>query len=122
MKNVILALVLVPALAGCGELDFTGIGDGLAAAASLRVTNRSLPDGAENVAYRQTLTATGGDGSYVWSVTVGSLPTGLSLNTSTGLISGTPTEVGTFDFTVEVGSGGATTPKALSITVNATAP
>ncbi|GAG47916.1 unnamed protein product, partial [marine sediment metagenome] len=45
----------------------------------LAVTTASLPSGVAGTAYSETLTATGGDGSYTWSVTIGSLPTGLSL-------------------------------------------
>lgn len=55
--------------------------------------------------YSYTIPASGGDESaaYSWSVTSGSLPPGLSLGASTGIIAGTPTEGGsTYDFTVEV--------------------
>lgn len=51
------------------------------------------------VVFSQTLTATG----YVpitWSVTAGTLPTGITLNPSTGELSGTPTGSGPYDFTV----------------------
>ena len=88
--------------------------------ARLAVTTTSLSSGVPTVAYSETLTATGGDGNYTWSVTVGSLPTGLSLNTSTGAISGTPTVAETQNFAVEIASGdGQTAQQALSITVNA---
>lgn len=50
-----------------------------------------LPSGTVGVAYSFTLTATGGVLPYTYSITSGSLPVGLSLNGSTGLISGTPT-------------------------------
>ncbi len=50
-----------------------------------------LPDGALTNAYKYTLLATGGVGSYTWSITSGSLQAGLSLNASTGAITGTPT-------------------------------
>ena len=85
---------------------------------TLAVTTTSLPNAAETVAYSETLAATGGDGSYTWSLTVGSLPADLSLNTLTGEISGTPTVIETDDFTVEVISGdGQTATQALTITV-----
>ena len=88
--------------------------------ATLVATTPSLPNAAPTVAYSETLTATGGDGSYTWSLTVGSLPTGLSLNTSTGDITGTPTGSST-TFTVQVASGdGQTATQQLSISVNAT--
>ncbi len=44
-----------------------------------------------NTAYSQTFTATGGTPSYTWALTSGTLPAGLALNTTTGVISGTPT-------------------------------
>ena len=87
----------------------------------LSVTTTSLPNGTPTVAYSETLIATGGDGAYTWSIPIGSLPTGLSLNTSTGGISGTPTQVETQTFTIEVMSGdGQTDSQQLTITVATT--
>ncbi|MEQ7800927.1 putative Ig domain-containing protein [Pedobacter sp. ASV1-7] len=51
-------------------------------------------------AYSQTITASGGITPYTYSVTGGSLPAGLTINNTTGIISGTPTAGGTFNFTV----------------------
>jgi len=82
------------------------------------ITTESLPDGTFVVPYSQTLQATGGTGSYTWSITSGNLPSGLSLNSSTGVISGKPTGIGTFNFTVQATSGGQTAPKSLSIKIN----
>ena len=58
--------------------------------------------------YTGPLSVTGGDGDYAFSLVVGALPAGLTLNSSTGLISGTPTAAGTYYFTIRVvdGSGG----------------
>jgi Putative Ig domain len=61
------------------------------APATLAITTTSLPSGQINVAYSTTLAATGGTTPYTWSLTSGTLPAGLSLNTATGVISGTPT-------------------------------
>ena len=61
------------------------------APATLTITTASLSTGVVNVSYSQTLAATGGTGAYTWQLTSGTLPAGLSLNASTGLISGTPT-------------------------------
>ena len=61
------------------------------APATLTITTVSLSTGVVNVSYSQTLAATGGTGAYTWQLTAGTLPAGLSLNASTGLISGTPT-------------------------------
>jgi len=52
--------------------------------------------------YSSTLTATGGSGSYTYSIASGSLPTGLTLNTATGAITGKPTTAGTYSFTTQV--------------------
>jgi Leucine-rich repeat (LRR) protein len=85
---------------------------------TLVITTTSLPKATQNVPYSDTLAASGGDSIYSWSVTVGLLPTGLSLNTSTGVISGTPSVVGSNTFTVQVASGdGQTYTQQLSITV-----
>jgi alpha-tubulin suppressor-like RCC1 family protein len=68
------------------------------------VTTTSLPRGYVGIAYSQ-IAATGGTGPYNWSVASGSLPAGLTLNESTGVITGTPTTVGTSTFTVQVQDG-----------------
>ncbi len=57
-----------------------------------------LPNGDLINAYSTTLVATGGTITY--SLVSGSLPTGLTLNSSTGVISGTPTSINTFNFTI----------------------
>ena len=85
------------------------------------VTTSSLPNGVVGAPYPSTqLTASGGATPYTWSVTAGSLPTGLAPLSSTGVISGTPSATGTFQFTVQVkDSVGNTNTAALAITVNA---
>jgi YVTN family beta-propeller protein len=69
---------------------------------ALMITTSSVGDGAVNQGYTETLQATGGDPPYSWAVTSGSLPTGLSLGASTGVISGTPTTPGTSTFQVTI--------------------
>lgn len=73
---------------------------------TLSITTSSLPEGAVNSSYSQTVSASGGSGSYTWSITSGSLPPGLSSSVSGSdlLISGIPEAEGTYDFTVEVSS------------------
>jgi hypothetical protein len=61
-----------------------------------------LPPGALNAGYSATLTARGGHAPYTWSITQGALPQGLTLNGTTGVISGTLTASGTATFTVQV--------------------
>jgi hypothetical protein len=63
------------------------------------VTTASLAGGTDGVAYSETLAKTGQPGG-TWSISSGSLPSGLTLNASTGEISGTPDTVETANFTV----------------------
>ncbi|MGH9629118.1 MAG: DUF4082 domain-containing protein, partial [Bryobacteraceae bacterium] len=87
----------------------------------LSITTASLPGGTVGVAYSATLTASGGTPPYTWSISTGSLPSGLTLN-ATGSITGAPTVAGTFTFTVQVmdaATPAATASKSLSITVGA---
>jgi hypothetical protein len=84
------------------------------------ITTASLPNARRNKNYSRTLTAAGGTTPYAWSIAAGSLPPGLKLTASTGVISGKATTLGTFAFTVRVTdsqSTAATATRALSITV-----
>jgi len=85
---------------------------------TLAVTTTALPNGSQGAVYTETLAATGGDGTYTWSVTDGALPPGLSLVASTGVISGTPSAAGSDTLTVRVTSGdGQTAARQVAITV-----
>ena len=83
------------------------------------ISTSSLPAGEVGIAYSQTLAASGGTLPYVWSLAAGStLPPGLTLNGTSGLISGTPTAAGTYPVTVQLSDAFlATASRALSITV-----
>jgi uncharacterized repeat protein (TIGR01451 family) len=73
------------------------------------VSPASLPNGTQGTAYSQTVSATPAGGSYSFAVTSGTLPAGLSLNPSTGVLSGAPTANGTFNFRITAtGFGGCT--------------
>ena len=61
------------------------------------------------VAYGSQITASGGTTPYVFSVSAGALPTGLTLNSSTGAITGTPTQFGNITFTITVTDAAAAT-------------
>lgn len=71
------------------------------------------------VAYNSTaVTATGGKPSLSWSLAGGTLPPGLSLNGTTGALTGTPTTAGTYSFTVRVtDANGRTATSAQSVQV-----
>ncbi|MDB6076197.1 MAG: putative Ig protein, partial [Verrucomicrobiaceae bacterium] len=73
---------------------------------TITVNPASLPPGTQNVAYDQTVAASGGTAPYVFSVSAGTLPTGLTLNASTGRISGTPTVVQSVGFTIQAADAG----------------
>src|ERR1019366_4349861 len=78
--------------------------------------------GTVGVAYSSALVATGGVPPYTFSITSGSLPPGLTLNPSTGAITGTPTTYGTFNFTAQVvdsrGNAAGTTTANCSIVIS----
>lgn len=60
----------------------------------------SLPSGTSGTPYGQVISASGGMASYSFAVTSGALPSGLTLDPLTGLLSGTPATAGTFGFTI----------------------
>jgi hypothetical protein len=92
--------------------------------ATLVVTTSSLPGGTLGTAYSQGLSATGGVPPYRWSISTGSLPSGLTLNASTGLISGTIGGVQTANsFTVMVSDSQAAAKTAqASLSIGAVSP
>src|SRR5271157_6612525 len=67
----------------------------------LVISTAALPASVINVPYSATLTSTGGVGPFTWAINAGTLPPGLSISTG-GVISGTPTALGTSSFKVQV--------------------
>lgn len=102
-----------------GEQSFTLT---IAAAPTLSITTTTLPDGTVGNAYDSSVVATSTDSAdtLTWTLAGGSLPTGLSLNTATGAITGTTTTGGDYAFTIGVigaNAYSATTTQSLSIHV-----
>ena len=91
------------------------------AAAAPTVTTDTLPNGKVGEAYSHTLTADGTT-PITWSVSGSALPEGLTLNETTGEISGTPTAEGTAKFTVKAENSAGSDTKELSITITKDAP
>jgi hypothetical protein len=69
-------------------------------AQNLTITTTGLPGGTVGTPYSSAVMGAGGMTPYSWSIVAGSLPGGLSLNSSTGAITGTPSVAGTAPFTV----------------------
>ena len=89
------------------------------APAPLMITTATLPNGEFGMAYSATLAATGGKPPYTWSLTAGTLPAVLSLDASTGAISGTPSQkVTSAPLTFKVTD--STSPTALTQSANLT--
>ena len=91
--------------------------------ATCTITTSSLPGGVVGAAYSQSIATANSCPSPSWSISAGSLPAGLTMNASTGTISGTPTgAAGASNFTVLVTTGNGNSSAPLSINVQAAAP
>lgn len=108
----LVAFLLAVGLAGCGG----GYSPPPTAPTPPTISTQALLDGTVGVAYSATLTATGGSSPYTWSLASGTLPPGLSLNSTTGAFTGTPTTPGTYVFTLKV-TDAASQSATLSFTV-----
>lgn len=86
---------------------------------SVLLSSSYLRGGYPSVAYSQQIKpATGGGGSFTYSITAGSLPSGLSINASNGTISGTPTVPGVYFFEVTATSGPETANARYALTIS----
>ena len=88
------------------------------------ISGTTLPSGQVGSPYSAALSASSGTPPYTnWVVSSGSLPGGLTLGTSTGVISGIPNNVGTFNFSVTVkdSAGATSTAQSFSIATSAAA-
>ena len=91
-----------------------------AAAAPTQINTSTLPNAARVRYYYQTLAASGGSGSYVWSVSSGSLPAGLVLDPASGIIRGRPRIKGSYTFTLTVQdsqNAGATASQSFTVNI-----
>ncbi len=108
-------------LTGCGSIQKASTPP--VQPGKLTISTTSLPSGTVGVAYSGAITATGGTTPYTYSAT--GLPSSLSINSSTGVISGTPalSAVGSHSVNVTVTDAGKPTAQSatavLSITVSA---
>ncbi len=105
-------------VASGGKLEGTPTGEGTVKIAPT-ITTESLPNGTVGTSYSQTLAATG-DATITWSLASGStLPAGLTLDTSTGVISGAPTTAGASTFTVKAENSAGSGSKEYTIQIAA---
>jgi hypothetical protein len=89
---------------------------------TITLSPATLPGGMVGTAYNQTVSASPA-GNYGYAVTAGALPSNLSLNATTGAITGTPTSAGTANFTITAtGAGNCTGSLAYSITIQPACP
>ena len=110
-------VITVEVMDGAGAMDSVPLS--ITINPPLAITTSILPDQTVNEPYMATLEASGGTLPRTWEVIYGTLPTGLSLDTNTGEITGTPTAVETKNITVEVmDDAGATDSVQMSITIN----
>ncbi len=83
----------------------------------LRVLTSFVPDALVGVPFEWRFAAIGGTGRYTFHVVGGTLPDGVTLDESTGILSGTPAATGEYPFTLEVQSGGLSSAAAFRLVV-----
>ena len=95
-------------------------GSGVIPNSTCNIVPTILPNGTIGTSYSQTLNGVSCNTgvSLVWSVTSGSLPSGLTLNTSTGVISGIPTVVSNYSFNLHVASGISSADAFYNLSIN----
>ena len=109
--NIAAGLIVTPA----GSSNATPFSLNVGALGAPVITSGPPPSGVTGQGYSFMATATG-SGPITWSIVAGGLPSGLSLNTATGVISGSPS-AGTFTFTLRASNMAGQTNQATSITI-----
>jgi hypothetical protein len=74
----------------------------IAANETVVIATMNVVDGVEEATYNVTVVALGGTPPYTWTIASGRLPDGLAIDTLSGVISGTPTKKGNYNFTIQV--------------------
>jgi aldose sugar dehydrogenase len=90
----------------------------IAAVGAVNIGNQSLPTGRVGRSYSARLVGRSGKKPFTWSLSAGSLPSGLSLDATTGRITGIPAAVGDTNLTFQVTDTlGGVTQKALTLSI-----
>jgi hypothetical protein len=109
--------VTIQATDAVGAIAVRAFSQVVAGAVALQITTSSLPGGVVGTSYSATLAAIGGTPAYTWSLASGTLPTGVGLSLA-GVLSGTPTTVASYSFTIRVTDAtAATATRAFSVAV-----
>ncbi len=90
------------ALAGCVGTVQSSKGSVSQPSQPLALSTAVLPGGQVGQSYQASLVGTGGSPPYHWSLSSGVLPNGLAISSTSGMISGQPTNAGTFNFGIEL--------------------
>ncbi len=85
---------------------------------TITINPSTLPNGFVNTAYNHTFAQVGGAGTITWTLIAGLLPSGLSLNSATGVLSGASANSGVSGFTIKAtDANGCTGTKAYTLTI-----
>lgn len=87
-------------------------------AAPVQLVSRYLIGGSVGEGYADEVEAEGGDGSVDWSVVAGALPGGITLNPTTGALTGAPSGAGVFYFTVRAESAGTSDEHTFAVAIS----